>query len=117
MSHEVTEDWTGGYPRIPQMADASGGSFAYNDDDGLLVGPCHAGWRLTIPPLVVVWLSDLLFAVPWTLILVIAHALVRLEERGLIDEFGTDYERYQKCVPELLPYRGAGGKRYRGEGA
>jgi hypothetical protein len=36
------QDWPSGYPRIPQMADAFGGTFVYNDDDGLLVNPCHA---------------------------------------------------------------------------
>jgi protein-S-isoprenylcysteine O-methyltransferase Ste14 len=79
--------------------------------------PLYSTLVLTIPPLVVVWLSDLLFVVPWVLVFVIAHLLVRVEERGLIEEFGKDYERYRKCVPALFPYKGAGGKRYRGEGA
>jgi protein-S-isoprenylcysteine O-methyltransferase Ste14 len=79
--------------------------------------PLYSTLLMTIPPLVVVWFSDLLFVVAWVLILVIAHLLVPLEERGLIDEFGTDYVRYRKHVPALLPYKGAGGKRYRGEGA
>ena len=37
------QDWPNGYPRIPQMADVFWGTFVYNDDDdGLLVNPCHA---------------------------------------------------------------------------
>ena len=79
--------------------------------------PLYATLAMTIPPLLVVWLSDLLFVVPWVLILVLAHLLVRLEERGLMEEFGQEYKEYRKYVPALLPYKGAGGKRYRGEGA
>jgi protein-S-isoprenylcysteine O-methyltransferase Ste14 len=70
---------------------------------------------LTIPPLFIVWFADLLFFVPWFLIYVIAHPVVRLEERGLIKTFGKDYEAYRRHVPALLPYKGAGGKRYREE--
>jgi protein-S-isoprenylcysteine O-methyltransferase Ste14 len=69
---------------------------------------------MTIPPLVVVWSSDFLFLVPWILIVIIAHPLVRVEERGLMATFGQDYEEYRRYVPALLPYKGAGGKRYRG---
>jgi protein-S-isoprenylcysteine O-methyltransferase Ste14 len=87
------------------------GSFAY------VRHPLYSTLALTIPPLLVVWLSDLLFVVPWVLVVVIAHLLVRLEERGLIEEFGKDYERYRKHVPALLPYKGAGGKRYRRKGS
>jgi protein-S-isoprenylcysteine O-methyltransferase Ste14 len=77
--------------------------------------PLYATLVMTLPPLVIVWLSDLLFFVPWVLILIIAHAVVRLEERELIEAFGTDYVRYRRFVPALLPYKGAGGRRYRGD--
>jgi protein-S-isoprenylcysteine O-methyltransferase Ste14 len=75
--------------------------------------PLYSTLLITIPPLVIVWLSDLLFFIPWVLILVVSHYLVRLEEQGLIEVFGRDYERYQRYVPALLPYKGAGGQRYR----
>ena len=34
-----------------------------------------------------------------------------------MEEFGQEYQEYRKYVPALLPYKGAGGKRYRREGA
>jgi len=78
--------------------------------------PLYATLLITIPPLVIVWLSDLLFFIPWVLILVVSHYIVRLEERGLIEVFGQDYERYRRVVPALLPYKGASGQRYREDG-
>jgi protein-S-isoprenylcysteine O-methyltransferase Ste14 len=75
--------------------------------------PLYASLLITIPPLAIIWLSDLVFLIPWVLLLVIAHYVVRLEERGLIEMFGDDYERYRLYVPALLPYKGAGGERYR----
>ena len=75
--------------------------------------PLYSTLLITIPPLVIIWLSDLLFFIPWVLILVVSHYVVRLEERGLIEVFGEDYERYRRYVPALLPYKGAGGQRYR----
>jgi protein-S-isoprenylcysteine O-methyltransferase Ste14 len=86
-----------------------GGPFAY------VRHPLYSTLLMTIPPLVVIWFSDLLFLIPWILVVLVAHPLVRLEERGLIREFGQDYECYRKHVPALLPFKGAGGKRYRRE--
>ena len=75
--------------------------------------PLYSTLLITIPPLVIIWLADLLFFIPWVLILVVSHYVVRLEERGLIEAFGEDYERYRRYVPALLPYKGAGGRCYR----
>jgi protein-S-isoprenylcysteine O-methyltransferase Ste14 len=74
--------------------------------------PLYATLLIFVPPLVVIWLSDLLFIIPWALMLSVSHYVVRLEERGLVEEFGQDYERYRQYVPALLPYKGDGGRRY-----
>jgi protein-S-isoprenylcysteine O-methyltransferase Ste14 len=68
---------------------------------------------LTVPPLFVIWFSDLLFVLPWILIVALAHRLVSFEERKLIQVFDQEYESYRDYVPALLPYKGAGGRRYR----
>jgi protein-S-isoprenylcysteine O-methyltransferase Ste14 len=76
--------------------------------------PLYATLMLTIPPLFVFWMADLLFLIPWGFIIIAAHIIVPLEERGLIEAFGQEYERYRRYVPMLLPYKGAGGRRLRG---
>jgi protein-S-isoprenylcysteine O-methyltransferase Ste14 len=75
--------------------------------------PLYATLMMTIPPLAVIWLSDLLFLFPWALLLIASHPVVRLEERGMIEVYGEEYVRYRSFVPALLPYKGAGGQRYR----
>jgi len=75
--------------------------------------PLYSTLLITIPPLLIIWLSDLLFLIPWFVVLLVSHYVVRLEEQGLIEVFGEDYERYRRYVPALLPYKGAGGQRYR----
>jgi len=75
--------------------------------------PLYSTIMITIPPLVIIWFSDLLFFIPWVLMFIVSHYVVSLEERGLIEVFGKDYEKYQGYVPALLPYKGAGGQRYR----
>ena len=78
--------------------------------------PLYATLLISLPPLMIIWYADLVFILPWGLIFMIAHYVVLLEERGLVKTFGQDYQRYQKFVPALFPYKGAGGKRYRRQG-
>jgi len=75
--------------------------------------PLYSTLLLTIPPLMIIWFSDLLFLIPWIVLFILSHYVVSLEERGLIKIFGEDYEKYRRFVPALLPYKGAGGKLYR----
>jgi protein-S-isoprenylcysteine O-methyltransferase Ste14 len=75
--------------------------------------PLYATLVITIPPLAIIWRSDLLFIFPWVLIVIVSHSIVRLEERKLLKIFGDEYKRYQRYVPPLLPIKGNGGRRYR----
>jgi len=74
--------------------------------------PLYATLMITMPPLVIIWRSDLIFIAPWVLIVIVSHYIVRIEERRLIKTFGDAYKRYQRHVPALLPFKGAGGKPY-----
>lgn len=75
--------------------------------------PLYGTLLFALPPLMIIWYSDVIFIIPWVVIFVISHYVVLLEERGLVEIFGEDYERYREYVPALVPYKGAGGKRYR----
>jgi protein-S-isoprenylcysteine O-methyltransferase Ste14 len=74
--------------------------------------PLYATLMITMPPLVIIWRSDLIFIAPWILIVITSHYIVRIEERKLLKTFGDDYKRYQTHVPALLPFKGGGGQRY-----
>jgi len=78
--------------------------------------PLYTALLMTLPPLLVLWYADLVFIAPWVLVLIVAHYVVRLEERELIEAFDDGYRRYQKYVPALLLFRGSGGRRYREDG-
>lgn len=75
--------------------------------------PLYATLLITIPPLMIIWFADLLFLLPWALLYLAAHFLVSVEEKGLLETFGVEYKTYQKYVPALIPWKGAGGVRYR----
>ncbi len=75
--------------------------------------PLYATLLITLPPLLIIWYADLILIIPWVVMFIIAQYVVLLEERGLVKEFGEDYKRYKEFVPALLPYKGAGGERYR----
>jgi protein-S-isoprenylcysteine O-methyltransferase Ste14 len=80
---------------------------------GYVRHPLYSTLLATIPPLVIIWLSDLLFLLPWVLMSALSRCVVSIEERGLVERFGQDYEMYRRYVPALLPYKGNGGQRYR----
>lgn len=75
--------------------------------------PLYSTLLLAIPPLLIIWFSDLLFLIPWVVILILSHYIVILEERELIKTFGDDYKKYKRFVPPLIPSKGNGGKQYR----
>jgi protein-S-isoprenylcysteine O-methyltransferase Ste14 len=75
--------------------------------------PLYATLMITMPPLVIIWRSDLIFIAPWILVVIASHYIVRIEERELLMTFGDYYKRYQRHVPALVPFKGDGGKRYR----
>ena len=75
--------------------------------------PLYSTLILTIPPMLIIWLSDLLFIIPCVVILILSHYIVILEERKLIKIFGDKYKKYRIFVPALLPLKGNGGKLYR----
>lgn len=75
--------------------------------------PLYATLLITIPPLTIIWFADLLFLIPWILTFIVSHYVVSIEEQGLTQAFGKDYETYRQYVPALLPYKGNGGQRYR----
>jgi len=75
--------------------------------------PLYSTLLLTIPPMLIIWLSDLLLIIPWVALFVLSHYIVTLEELELIKIFGDNYKKYQRFVPALLPFKGNGGKLYR----
>jgi protein-S-isoprenylcysteine O-methyltransferase Ste14 len=77
--------------------------------------PLYSNLIMTIPPLLIIWFADLLFFIPWIIIIVVSHFVVSIEERGLADVFGEDYEKYRRNVPALIPYKSAVGKGLKGD--
>ena len=75
--------------------------------------PLYAALMISLPPLFLIWFADLLFLLPWIFIYIVAHFVVSVEEKGLLELFGEEYKAYRKHVPALIPYKGAGGARYR----
>ena len=74
--------------------------------------PLYSALMITIPPLMIIWFADLLFFIPWILIILVSHLIVPIEEQGLVEAFNEEYEKYRKYIPALLPYKGAVGKRF-----
>jgi protein-S-isoprenylcysteine O-methyltransferase Ste14 len=75
--------------------------------------PLYGTLIITLPPILIIWLEDVLFIIPWIFIYVIAKNVIKIEERGLVRIFGEEYEKYREFVPDLIPYKGSGGKRFR----
>jgi len=75
--------------------------------------PLYATLLMALPPLLIIWFENLLFVAPWVLMYVIAHYLIKIEERNLIRIFGEKYTKYREFVPQLIPWKGSGGTKYR----
>jgi len=73
--------------------------------------PLYSILMITMPPLLIIWFADLLFFIPWIIIILVFHLVVTIEERRLIDVFGKAYQKYRRYVPALIPCKGAIGKR------
>ena len=73
--------------------------------------PLYSILIITIPPLLIIWFADLLFLIPWVIIIFVSHFVVLIEEQGLVDVYGEAYLEYRKNVPALFPNKGAAGKR------
>ena len=77
--------------------------------------PLYSNLIMTMPPLLIIWFADLLFLIPWIIIIVVSHFVVSIEERGLVNVYGDAYEEYRRNVPALIPYKGAVGKGLKGD--
>ncbi|MBN1271855.1 MAG: hypothetical protein JXB26_06240 [Candidatus Aminicenantes bacterium] len=76
-----------------------------NGPFSLVRHPLYAALIWTLPPLLIIWLEDFIFFIPWTMIIIVSHGVVFIEERGLIDVFGEAYLEYKKTVPALIPFK------------
>jgi protein-S-isoprenylcysteine O-methyltransferase Ste14 len=65
--------------------------------------PLYATEIWTLPAFIVLWQNDALFALPWALLVAIAHLIVKMEERYMEEKFGDEYRVYRKSVPALFP--------------
>lgn len=73
--------------------------------------PLYSNLMHTLPPLLIIWFADLMFFIPWILIVLVCHPVVAIEERRLASVFGEAYQEYRRTVPALIPYKGAVGNR------
>lgn len=73
--------------------------------------PLYSILIITIPPLLIIWFADLIFFLPWVIIIAVSHFIVPIEEQGLVNVFGEAYLEYRRNVPALFPCKGAAGKR------
>ena len=72
--------------------------------------PLYSILIISIPPLLIIWFADLIFFLPWVIIISVSHFIVPIEERGLVNVFGEAYLEYRKNVPALFPGKRAAGK-------
>ena len=75
--------------------------------------PLYSILTLSLPPIAILWNEDILFILPWALIILFAKNMVKIEEHGLIETFGERYLQYKACVPSLIPYKGNAATKFR----
>jgi protein-S-isoprenylcysteine O-methyltransferase Ste14 len=66
--------------------------------------PMYAGFIVFIIPGLALLLNDLLLIAISLVMYLVFKMLVGREERCLAEQFGEEFERYRKSVPQLLPF-------------
>jgi len=69
--------------------------------------PLYVGWLFAFWATPTMTVAHLVFAITTTAYILVA---IQFEERDLVNEYGSTYERYRQGVPMLLPFLRRGGQ-------
>ena len=67
--------------------------------------PLYATDVFSLPLLVVIWLDNAVFILPWLILIAIVHFAVKYEEGYMLEKFKDDYREYMNTVPAIVPYK------------